>query len=96
MFVVVAEFEVAEADAEGFAELLEVQAKASLEAEPGCQVFDVCQNPEAPGTFLLYEVYDDRAAFDAHLETPHFLRFDPRAAAVTLSKTVRFFNRIVG
>ncbi len=28
-----------------------------------------------PTRSFFYEVYDDRAAFDAHLETPHFARF---------------------
>ena len=27
---------------------------------------------DAPRSFLLYEVYDDAAAYQAHLESPHF------------------------
>ena len=37
---------------------------------------------------LLYEIYDDRAAFDAHIKTPHFLAFDEASAPLVADKTV--------
>ncbi len=48
------------------------QAAASLEREPGCLQFDVCVDTADPNRLLLYEVYEDEAAFDAHGKTPHF------------------------
>ena len=30
---------------------------------------------DAPESFVLYEVYDDRSAFEAHLRTPHYAIF---------------------
>ena len=48
------------------------QAAASLECEPGCVQFDVCIDTADPNRVLLYEVYEDEAAFDAHGKTPHF------------------------
>ncbi len=42
-----------------------------LNEEPGCQRFDVLVPVEEDDTVLLHEVYDDQAAFDAHMETPH-------------------------
>ena len=38
---------------------------------------------------FLYEVYDDRAAFDAHLATPHFIAVDEATTGMIISKTVR-------
>ncbi|MCB1328080.1 MAG: antibiotic biosynthesis monooxygenase [Maritimibacter sp.] len=35
-------------------------------AEPGCRAFDVTADASVPGRFLVAEVFDDRAAFDAH------------------------------
>jgi quinol monooxygenase YgiN len=46
-------------------------ATATREREPGCRQFDVCTSAD-DGLVFLYEVYDDRAAFDAHLAAPHF------------------------
>jgi len=55
------------------------QGAASLEREPGCLQFDVCVDSDDPNRVLLYEVYEDEAAFDAHGRTPHFAVW--RAAA---------------
>ncbi len=40
--------------------------------EPGVLRFDVLQSAEDPSSFLLYEVYRDEAAIQAHKETPHY------------------------
>ena len=48
-------------------------ARGANEDEPGCRRFDFLQVDEDPNAFYLYEVYDDGAAFQAHLKTPHFL-----------------------
>jgi autoinducer 2-degrading protein len=55
------------------------QGAASLEREPGCLRFDVCVDSDNANRVLLYEVYKDEAAFDAHGKTPHFAVW--RAAA---------------
>ena len=50
-------------------------ARGANEDEPGCRRFDFLQDGADPNTFYLYEVYDDDAAFQAHLQTPHFLKW---------------------
>lgn len=42
---------------------------------PGIIRFDVLQDREDPAHFSLFEVYRDRAARAAHLESAHFLRW---------------------
>ena len=44
-------------------------------AEPGCLRFDVVQDTEDPGHFMLYEVYEDQTAVDAHRGTEHYARW---------------------
>lgn len=41
---------------------------------------------------FLYEVYDDRAAFQAHLTSVHFLEFDAQTASMVAGKTVQFWQ----
>jgi quinol monooxygenase YgiN len=41
-------------------------------AEPGCRDYVALAQKDDPRTFVLYEVYDDEAAFQAHRETEHF------------------------
>jgi len=44
-------------------------------AEPGCRVFVVNRSLDDGDRFVLYEQYDDEAAFQAHRETAHFKQF---------------------
>lgn len=56
------------------AEMLE-DARGSLRDEPGCLRFDVIQDEKDSNRIYLYEAYADRAAFDYHMTTPHFLKW---------------------
>jgi quinol monooxygenase YgiN len=53
----------------------------------------VCVDSADKASVFLYEVYDDRAAFDAHLATAHFKRFDAAVAPMVASKAVRILRR---
>ncbi|HEU5295290.1 MAG TPA: antibiotic biosynthesis monooxygenase [Burkholderiaceae bacterium] len=44
----------------------------------------------------MYELYDDEAAIQAHLRTPHYLRMDAATASWVQSKLVRRFVRAAG
>lgn len=75
-FVVLPSFDVSEQNLDAFLEAALADARASVADEPGCQQFDVFVDREArPIRVMFYEVYDDRAAFDRHLETPHLAAF---------------------
>ena len=45
---------------------------AATRAEPGCREFVALRGTEDPDSFVLYERYESREAFDAHLASPHF------------------------
>lgn len=40
--------------------------------EPGVLQFDVLRDDRNPGAYVLYEVYRDSAAVDAHKQTDHY------------------------
>lgn len=94
MYVITVEFEIEPSHLSTFLPLMSQNAAASVRDEPGCRQFDVCQDPEHPNQIFLYEVYDDRAAFDAHLTMPHFTSFDDATADMIRSKTVRALTRL--
>jgi quinol monooxygenase YgiN len=48
-------------------------ATASRE-EPGCEAYVPCRDPEDSRSFLFYEQYRDKAAFEAHGASEHFQR----------------------
>ncbi|WP_372345229.1 putative quinol monooxygenase [Streptomyces sp. KL116D] len=44
--------------------------------EPANRVYEVHAEAEVPGGFVLYEVYEDRAGFEAHAAAPHFVELN--------------------
>ncbi len=94
MYVVVVEF-VCNAGCEApFVEAVKEQAKNSVERETDCLQFDICVDPETQAKILLYEVYTNEAAFEAHIKTNHFATFDQTVQPWIESKTVRVMTRI--
>lgn len=96
MLALVVEFRIVPAHVDAFAAEITANARASRETEPGCRQFDVCRDPSEPTLFFLYELYDDEAAIQAHLRTPHYLRMDAATASWVQSKLVRRFVRAAG
>ena len=94
MYVIIVDFEIDPEQLDAFLPLMCENAAASARDEPGCRQFDVCHDPDHPGHVFLYEVYDDRAAFDAHLSMPHFKSFDAATAGMIRSKKVRALTRL--
>ena len=56
--------------------------------EPGCRQFDVVTPDGGADRVVLYEIYDDAAAFEAHKHTPHFASFDRDSVPLVSSKAV--------
>jgi len=87
-FIIMVEFEIADGAHDAFRLLIDENARASVRDEPGCRRFDVVEPRGEPGRILLYEIYDDEAAFDAHRRTPHFVQFDAESAPLVTHKRV--------
>lgn len=87
--VVLVEFALHPGKEPEFRRLVLENAAASLRDEPGCSLFDVLTPEGEPSErIVLYEIYDDPAAFDAHLATPHFASFNEATAPLVAKKTV--------
>lgn len=91
MYVVTVEFIIKAGHAVEFLPAMIENARASREREPGCRQFDVCADANDPHVIFLYELYDDRAAFDAHLATAHFKAFDAQVGPWVERKSVRTY-----
>lgn len=50
-------------------------AQGSVKNEPDCLRFDIFQDDENPNIIYFYEAYKNQAAFDHHLTTPHFQKW---------------------
>ncbi len=82
MFSMVVSMEVRPESREEFLAGMTANAEASVRDEPGCLRFDICAVAADENRFLLYELYADAAAFEAHKATPHFAQWRTVAAEV--------------
>lgn len=94
MYVVVVFFEAKPGHAAALRNALMIQARTSLEKEPRCRRFDIAENPVERGAYLLYEIYEDEAAFKAHLETAHYADFSVLVEPWTQSKRVLTYELV--
>jgi autoinducer 2-degrading protein len=92
MYVVIVDFKIKPERLAQFMPLMLENARLSRETEAGCRRFDVCVDPKEKTSVFLYEIYDDRAAFDAHLATAHFKRFDAAVGDMVAAKAVRLLE----
>lgn len=93
MLALVVEFRIKAAHVDAFDAAIRSNARSSIDDEPGCRQFDVCRDPDDAALFLLYELYDDEAAIQAHLQSPHFLQMNAATAPWVDAKLVRKLQR---
>lgn len=76
-----------------FHDLVSDNARQSVASEAGCLRFDVL-TPAAPqgSQVFLYEIYEDRAAFDVHLASAHFKLFDRLSRDLVQAKTITAYS----
>ena len=92
LFVIVVDFKLKQGARPDFRRLIDANADASVRTGPGCLQFDVLEPEGEDDRVLLYEIYTDKAAFDAHLRTEHFGIFSGASQALVLQKTVARCN----
>ncbi len=86
MFSLVVQMEVRPGRREQFLAGMSANAEAAVRDEPGCLRFDVCSVADDPDRFVLYELYADDAAFEAHRAAPHFAAWREVAGRVVATQ----------
>jgi quinol monooxygenase YgiN len=72
-FVLVVRMKAKEGEEDRAAGVMQALAEATRQ-EPGCEAYIPCRDPEDPRSFLFYEQYRDRSAFEEHGASEHFQR----------------------
>lgn len=89
-YVVSVEFEIRPDAFAAFKPLMVENARASLRDEKGCRHFDVCAPIDGASKVILYEIYDDEAAFQAHLAAPHYKSFAAATKDMITARRITF------
>ena len=88
MFVNAVDLDIVPAERENYLAAITENGAAAAK-EPGCRRFDILSLASDPNHFLLYEVYDNEAAFKAHRETEHFKKYAAATANMVAKRVSR-------
>ena len=92
MFVLVVNIRVKPDNVERFMKQALENAREARK-EPGCRLFDVLVDPQDKSRVMLYEIYNDEKAFEAHQQTPHFKKYLAEAVPLLASRERHLYRR---
>ena len=92
MFVLTVQLRIKPENVDAFMSKLAENAK-NARKEPGCKQFDVLVDPNDKTKAMLYEVYNDDKAFEAHQATPHFKKYIAEAVPLLASRERSVWKR---
>lgn len=94
-FAVCVTFRIKPESLDAFLPLMNENASTSLRDEEGCWRFDVCTDDGRAGEVFLYEIYTSSDAFQIHLASEHFLKFDSQVKDMIADKQVKTFKTVI-
>ena len=86
----IAELEIDPAQLDAYRALIADQINASVTSEPGVLMLYAVALKDRPAQIRVFEVYADQAAYEAHLQTPHFLKY--KAATADMVRSLRLIE----
>ena len=75
---------------------LMLHARTCLEKESGCRRYEIGTDTVDGSSFLLYQIYDDAAAYMAHKELPHVAEFRVKIENWTAARRLLTYELIDG
>jgi quinol monooxygenase YgiN len=81
----IAELEIVPARLDAYLALLTEEIAASIEREPGVIMLHAVADKAEPHKIRILEVYASQATYEAHIETPHFLKYKAGTADMVAS-----------
>ena len=85
-----AELEIDPAALPNYLAFLREEIEASVAVEPGVITLHAVQLREAPHLVRLLEVYASLEAYEAHIRSPHFLKY--KSATAEMVRTLRLID----
>ena len=92
MFVLVVNIRIKPDQVARFTPMVLENARAARK-EPGCRQFEVLVDPKDKTKIMLFEIYNDESAFEAHQQTPHFKKYLAEAVPLLASRERQVFTK---
>jgi quinol monooxygenase YgiN len=90
MMIRIAEIEIDPNYQEDYINILKEEAAASVRLEPGVICIYPMFQKENPTQIRLLEIYADKAAYEAHLQTPHFKHY--KTTTLNMVKSLKLID----
>jgi quinol monooxygenase YgiN len=84
----IAEIEIDPDQLETYRVLLTEEIEAAVALEPGVLSLNAVSIKDSPHKIRILEVYASQTAYEAHLQTPHFLKYKNATAGMVTSLTL--------
>jgi len=90
LMVRIAELEIDPARLDAYKVILAEEQEASVRLEPGVLMLHSVALTERPTSIRLLEVYASRSAYEAHIQSPHFVKY--KTSTETMVKSLRLVD----
>jgi quinol monooxygenase YgiN len=89
--IVAVDLDIAPGQIDNYLAAIKENGAASVQ-EPGCREFNISISDKDPNHVLLFEVYDNAAALEAHGATDHFKKYAATTKDMVAKREARMFS----
>jgi quinol monooxygenase YgiN len=93
LFINAVDIDIVPGQMDAYLAALKENASAAVH-EPGCREFNVIVSQKDANHLLLFEVYDDAAALEAHRATDHFKKYAATTKDMVAKRDARAFASV--
>jgi len=90
MMVRISEIEIDSSYLQEYKNILQTEAKASVQKESGVVAIFPMYQKENPAQIRILEIYSNKSAYENHLKSPHFLKY--KASTLKMVKSLRLID----
>ncbi len=90
MIVRISEIEIDSLYLQEYTNILQIEAKASVQKEPGVVAIFPMYQKANPTQIRILEIYSNKSAYENHIKSPHFLKY--KAGTLKMVKSLKLVD----
>ena len=90
MIIRISEIEIDSSYLQEYKNILQIEAKASVQKESGVVAIFPMYQKENPAQIRILEIYSNKSAYESHIKSPHFLKY--KASTLKMVKSLRLID----
>ena len=90
MMIRISEIEIDSSYLQEYKNILQTEAKASVQKESGVVAIVPMYQKENPTQIRILEIYSDKSAYENHIKSPHFLKY--KASTLKMVKSLKLID----